>query len=62
MSARAESDGGEEDGGRDEDFDAIVEAEHDAVDRSVHPSGIVPVLQYVSYPRVIGTREGGERT
>ena len=33
---------------RDEDFNAIVEAEDDAVDRSVHPSGIVPVLQYVS--------------
>jgi hypothetical protein len=32
---------------RDEDFNAIVEAEEDAVDRSVHPSGIVPVLQYV---------------
>lgn len=32
---------------RDEDLGAIVEAEEDAVDRSVHPSGIVPVLQYV---------------
>ena len=32
---------------REEDFNAIVEAEDDAVDRSVHPSGIVPVLQYV---------------
>ena len=59
MSARAESDGGGEEDGRDEDFDAIVEAEHDAVDRSVHPSGIVPVLQYVSDSRAIGTEEGG---
>jgi len=32
---------------RDEDFNAIVEAEEDAVDRSVHPSGIVPVLQNI---------------
>jgi len=31
----------------DEDYNAIVDAEEDAVDRSVHPSGIVPVLQYV---------------
>ena len=36
---------------RDEDLGAIVEAEEDAVDRSVHPSGIVPVLQYVSCAR-----------
>ena len=32
----------------DEDLTAIVEAGEDAVDRSVHPSGIVPVLQCVS--------------
>lgn len=32
---------------RDEDLGAIVEAEEDAVDRSVHPSGIVPVLQNI---------------
>ena len=31
----------------DEDLTAIVEAGEDAVDRSVHPSGIVPVLQCV---------------
>ena len=38
--------------GEDEDLTAIVEAGEDAVDRSVHPSGIVPVLQCV---------RGGER-
>ncbi|CEF99786.1 Beta2-adaptin/TBP, C-terminal domain [Ostreococcus tauri] len=35
----------DDDGG--EDLSAIVEAEEDAVDRSVHPSGIVPVLQNI---------------
>ena len=53
---------------RDEDLGAIVEAEEDAVDRSVHPSGIVPVLQYVSCARRVRVRgrgrwgDGGVRT
>ena len=44
---------------RDEDLGAIVEAEEDAVDRSVHPSGIVPVLQYVSCARRVRVRGRG---
>ena len=44
---------------RDEDLGAIVEAEEDAVDRSVHPSGIVPVLQYV-HARVARGGDGHE--
>ena len=46
---------------RDEDLGAIVEAEEDAVDRSVHPSGIVPVLQYVSCARRVRVRGRGRR-
>jgi hypothetical protein len=42
---RAMADGSD---AEDEDLTAIVEAGEDAVDRSVHPSGIVPVLQCVS--------------
>ena len=47
----------DDDGG--EDLSAIVEAEEDAVDRSVHPSGIVPVLQCVG--DVVGDARGGGR-
>lgn len=44
---------------REEDFNAIVEAEDDAVDRSVHPSGIVPVLQYVEFEAKIARETRG---
>ena len=47
----------DDDGG--EDLSAIVEAEEDAVDRSVHPSGIVPVLQCVG--GVVGDARGDGR-
>ena len=47
----------DDDGG--EDLSAIVEAEEDAVDRSVHPSGIVPVLQCVG--DVVGDARGDGR-
>lgn len=46
---------------REEDFNAIVEAEDDAVDRSVHPSGIVPVLQYVEFEAKIARETRGVR-